>query len=343
MTILQSSIASNVISGATGLTGPTGPTGPQGATGIGATGPTGPTGPAGPTGATGGTPWVVGATSSINYTSGNVGIGTASPESTVSIRGAASTSDSTRYNVLALDSTAYAQGVGGGINFGFIWNSNGDPMGRAANIKGIKENGNNNDYASALVFSTTQNSASTTERMRIDSAGTVTINATSLGGSQARFNIQQDCSGSYYAFAINNTAAGTTSYVIQDFYRNSSRTGTITQTGGTSYNTTSDYRLKKDIQPISNALDKVSLLKPVTFKWKEDDSLGEGFIAHELQEVCPLAVHGEKDALDKNGNIDPQGVDTSHLVGLLTAAIQEQQAMIEELKAEVAALKANNQ
>jgi len=201
----------------------------------------------------------------------------------------------------------------------------------------------NTDHAGggAMAFTTrTNGGASYGERMRITQNGTVLVGASSLGGIEARLSVQSDSSSSYYPFCINNTAAGTTSYVIQDFYRNSSRTGTITQTGGTSYNTTSDYRLKEDIQPITGALDRVALLKPVTFKWKEDDSVGEGFIAHELQEVCPLAVHGEKDALDKNGNIDPQGVDTSHLVGLLTAAIQEQQAIIEDLKSRIEVLEA---
>jgi hypothetical protein len=79
MTIFQSSIASNVISGATGLTGPTGPNGPTGATGIGATGPSGPTGPTGPAGATGGTPWALNGTSAY-YNAGNVGVGTSSPD-----------------------------------------------------------------------------------------------------------------------------------------------------------------------------------------------------------------------------------------------------------------------
>lgn len=88
MPITQSSIASNVISGATGLTGPTGPNGPIGATGVagptgsngatGVTGPTGPTGPGGPTGATGGTPWVTSG-SNIYYNAGNIGVGTATP------------------------------------------------------------------------------------------------------------------------------------------------------------------------------------------------------------------------------------------------------------------------
>ena len=86
MTILQSSIASNVISGATGLTGPTGPTGPQGATGIGATGPTGPSGPTGPTGATGGTPWLTSGTSAY-YNTGNVGVGTNAPTYKLHVNG----------------------------------------------------------------------------------------------------------------------------------------------------------------------------------------------------------------------------------------------------------------
>jgi len=76
----------------------------------------------------------------------------------------------------------------------------------------------------------------------------------------------------------------------------------------------------------------------VTYKWKADGSDGEGFIAHELQEVCPQAVTGQKDAVDENGKPKYQGIDTSFLVATLTAAIKEQQALIESLTARVAQL-----
>jgi hypothetical protein len=87
------------------------------------------------------------------------------------------------------------------------------------------------------------------------------------------------------------------------------------------------------------ALDKVAQLKPVTYKWKANGSDGQGFIAHELKEVVPDAVQGEKDAADEDGNPVYQGIDTSYLVATLTAAIQEQQALITQLQADVAALK----
>jgi len=116
----------------------------------------------------------------------------------------------------------------------------------------------------------------------------------------------------------------------------STTVGSITvNTTNTAYNTSSDYRLKHDIQPMVGALDRVAKLKPVTYKWNLDNSEGEGFIAHELAEVCPQAVTGEKDALDKDGNILAQGIDTSHMVGLLTAAIQELKAEVDSLKAQL--------
>ena len=110
--------------------------------------------------------------------------------------------------------------------------------------------------------------------------------------------------------------------------------GTISAaTGGTTYGTTSDYRLKENVKPIQNALSKVALLKPCTYTWKQDGSAGEGFIAHELQEIVPQAVVGEKDAVDKDGNINPQNIDTSFLVATLTAAIQELTARVAALEA----------
>ena len=115
--------------------------------------------------------------------------------------------------------------------------------------------------------------------------------------------------------------------------------GSITHGGNTStsYNTSSDYRMKENVQPMTSALSKVALLKPVTYKWKQEfgGKDGQGFIAHELQEVIPDCVTGEKDAIetykDDEGNeqtrIKPQGIDTSFLVATLTAAIQELKAL----------------
>jgi len=84
---------------------------------------------------------------------------------------------------------------------------------------------------------------------------------------------------------------------------------------------------------MTGALAKVAQLKPITYTWKASGQSTQGFIAHELQSVVPDCVVGEKDALNADGSIKPQGVDTSFLVATLTAAIQEQQAIIVSLKA----------
>jgi len=121
---------------------------------------------------------------------------------------------------------------------------------------------------------------------------------------------------------------------------NGAQGGVSINSTSVSYNTTSDYRLKEDVQPMTGALAKVAQLKPVTYKWKINGRDSEGFIAHELAEVCPQAVTGEKDALDEEGNPKYQGIDTSFLVATLTAAIQEQQALITAQAATINALTA---
>lgn len=118
-------------------------------------------------------------------------------------------------------------------------------------------------------------------------------------------------------------------------------TGGIYYNGSSlAYNTTSDYRLKENIQPMQNALATVAQLNPVTYNWKSDGRDGQGFIAHELQSVVPDCVTGEKDAIDADGNPVYQGIDTSFLVATLTKAIQEQQAIITDLKARIETLEA---
>ena len=134
---------------------------------------------------------------------------------------------------------------------------------------------------------------------------------------------------SYLQVAKNYSTAGSVMY----FYNTNGLIGNIGVNGSTtSYNTSSDYRLKENVALMANALDKVALLKPVTYTWKADGSHGEGFIAHELQAVVPEAVTGEKDAVNEDGSIKPQSIDTSFLVATLTAAIQELKAEVDSLK-----------
>jgi hypothetical protein len=105
-----------------------------------------------------------------------------------------------------------------------------------------------------------------------------------------------------------------------------------------SYNETSDHRAKEDLRPLFDPWGRVKQLNPVNFSWRNGGGRADGFIAHELQEVCPEAVTGEKDAVDDDGNPDLQGVDKGKIVPLLTAALQEAIAKIESLESRIAAL-----
>ena len=189
-----------------------------------------------------------------------------------------------------------------------------------------------------LIFGTNN-----TERARIDSSGNLLVGITSSTDIAGTTN-----TGFLYKNKqLQLTAAGTVGYLTTSlsgsqtylsFYSQSTATGSITTNGSTtSYVTTSDYRLKESVQPMQGALAKVAELKPVTYTWKATGRVDEGFIAHELQEVCPSAVSGQKDAVDAEGNPVYQGIDTSFLVATLTAAIQEQQAIIEDMKSRLAA------
>lgn len=113
-----------------------------------------------------------------------------------------------------------------------------------------------------------------------------------------------------------------------------SSVGAITTNGtNTAYVTSSDYRLKENILPMTGALNTISALKPVTYDWISNKSKGQGFIAHELQAIVPDAVVGKKDEIDEKGQPKYQGVDTSYLVATLVSAVQELKAEVDALKA----------
>jgi hypothetical protein len=164
----------------------------------------------------------------------------------------------------------------------------------------------NNKGGSSLVFRTSVSDDDRTERMRIDSSGNVLIGttvspATLLTDGYSGFAV--DGQNDYIvASRFNDTAAyfkrENSDGPVVAFYRDGTSVGTISvTTSATSYNTSSDYRLKTDAQPMTGASARVLALKPINFAWKVDGTRVDGFLAHEAQEVVPEAVRGTKDAM----------------------------------------------
>ena len=274
--------------------------------------------------------------------SGNVGIGTNSP--------------SRRLHVL--DSAPFvATFQSSGTAVYTAWQASGGTVGYIGGAAGLGAGGATDFGVRAetnLIFITSAGS----ERMRINTDGNVVVAGTSVSDFARMTIYSTESNNSGRELGLVNDI---TTFAARIRFTNPNGTvGSISTTGSsTAYNTSSDYRLKENIAPMTDALATVQALKPVTYKWKADGSNGQGFIAHELAEVVPDAVAGEKDAVemqsyeispavpatfDEEGNeLTPaveaimgerevpvyQGVDTSFLVATLTAAIQEQQAIIQ--------------
>jgi len=276
--------------------------------------------------------------------SGNVGINTSTPSKKLEVYAA---SASLQINSIVKNDTAGA----GVAAIGFNVSSSG--AGEATSTKagiGLQRNfvfgGGflcfyNNNSGAAGDFTTAD------ERMRIDGSGDLFMGTTSSILTTARLTVQATGSSGIISatstnvnlFCVNTNAA--TWDAISFRYNTSTEVGKIRCTStATTYTTSSDYRLKENVQPMVGALDKIAQLNPVTYNWKSDGSDGQGFIAHELQAVVPDCVTGEKDAVDADGKPQHQGVDTSFLVATLVKAVQEQQAIITALEARIAALEA---
>jgi hypothetical protein len=179
-------------------------------------------------------------------------------------------------------------------------------------------------------------SATLLESMRIDASGNLLVGGTSTNES---FSGIPSIQGSTNCIFTNKRSITSSASQFR-FYNPNGQVGDISTSGSaTTYGTSSDYRLKENVAPMTGALSTVAQLKPCTYTWKIDGSSGQGFIAHELQAVVPDCVTGEKDAVNEDGSIKPQGIDTSFLVATLTAAIQEQQALIVSMREELDALK----
>jgi len=268
--------------------------------------------------------------------SGNVGIGTSSPSQRLHVAGKtlfSTTSGAYEGGFVSGGSNTfsllYAQSTSGTLYCGVNGTSAGSPI----DVSGILDNAS---YFGARSNHSVQFFTNNTVRATIDSSGNLLVGTTNQINSglicaQANLNNLNPVS-------LRNTAAqGSAQSFV--FFSNSAgnKAGSIDHTGTTTvaYTTSSDYRMKENVAPMTGALEMVQQLNPVTYTWKEDGKAGQGFIAHELQEVCPDAVSGEKDAVDEEGNPQYQGVDTSFLVGILTAAIKELKSELDAAKARI--------
>ena len=177
---------------------------------------------------------------------------------------------------------------------------------------------------SAIIFTHgTKGSTTQTEAMRVNYDGNILVQATSSGGNG--LSIRPNATAGTVQQVFNRASTTSDSYIF-DFQNGGATVGYIRYNNTTTtYATSSDYRLKEDLQDFAG-LDMVSKIPVYDFKWKSDESRSYGVMAHELQEVLPDAVSGEKDAEEM------QGVDYSKIVPLLVKAIQELKAEIELLK-----------
>jgi hypothetical protein len=209
------------------------------------------------------------------------------------------------------------------------------------------------------------------ERMRIDSSGNLLVGKTATSSTVAGIvlgsndKITATRNGGPCAAFVRTGSDGS----VIDIQNDGSTVGSISVSGSsTSFNTSSDYRLKTDAQPMTGASARVQALNPVNFEWIADGTRVDGFLAHEAQAVVPEAVTGTKDAMrdeeyevtpaveatyDDEGNEltaavdavmgtrsvpDYQGIDQSKLVPLLTAALQEALTKIDNLETRLSAL-----
>jgi hypothetical protein len=184
-------------------------------------------------------------------------------------------------------------------------------------------------FYNTLAINDTMSVAGGGGEVRITGAGSSNTAFSIYDGSSRRvFCIPSQYYG--YIFAISVAADGGKAI---SFGSTSQECGSIVcNTSSLTINYSSDYRLKEDFKDFT-AIDVLTKVKLYDFKWKAEQTRDYGVIAHELQEIMPNMVTGEKDALDHEGRIAPQGVDYIRFVPVLIKAIQEQQKQIEELKA----------
>ena len=180
------------------------------------------------------------------------------------------------------------------------------------------------------------------ERMRIDSSGNVLVGVSAFANNTLGVAIRGASTGASDE-SIRCAVPSTGSTLQIGFYNANGRVGSVSTSGtSTAFNTSSDYRLKENVVDMDNAITRVKSLQPKRFNFiANPDNTVDGFLAHEVSEVIPEAITGEKDAVNEDGTIKAQGIDQSKIVPLLTGALKEAIAKIEDLEARIQTLEGN--
>mgnify|MGYP003676230672 FL=1 len=274
--------------------------------------------------------------------SGNLGVGTTSPNSHLTTQTSSTSTSAFDFGVQVNNSFASNDSIAA-IGFHNRADVNSTGVGAAiAYVGGGVSGGSGNITFNIKDSSDISNVVDVAdEKMRINESGEINVagkssNANNIGNTY--FHVQNANRGHDLRFAKSESG----SFDALVFYHNGSAVGYISYgNSSTSYNTSSDYRLKENVSDITGATDRLKQLNPVRFNFIADaDTTVDGFLAHEVQDIVPEAITGTKDAVDDDGNAVMQGIDQSKLVPLLVATIQEQQAAIEALTARVTALEA---
>ena len=268
---------------------------------------------------------------------GKVGIGTTAPDSLVEISSGAATTAKIATTV----SNNYAELIfeDGNAGYGFQVRSDG-----AQSIATGSMVINDRDTGS---FPVVINEGNATNTLFIGGSNVlIQSNAAYSDGSIGNACFQLDGrSGARTGMCVrakttDGSAFVTSSVSMIGFVNGNGLVGNISTDGSaTSFNTSSDYRLKENVSYSFDATTRLKQLKPARFNFKTDaDTTVDGFLAHEVSSIVPEAVTGAKDAVDGDGDPIHQSIDQSKLVPLLVKTIQEQQTVIEALEARISTL-----
>jgi hypothetical protein len=262
--------------------------------------------------------------------SGNVGIGDTSPVAPLTIKGR---------GTFSINNTDFTMGNN------LYYDSVSDRWERLTASAGaaVYLTGGMLQFYNTTAGGATGDLVTATQRFQINSSGRQAYNGSATANGHGNF--VGEVGTGYKALMFEHTVGG-------------GEVGKIVTTASTvALSSTSDYRLKENVDYTWDATTRLKQLKPCRFNWiiDETNTLSDGFLAHEVSSIIPEAVSGEKDAmqdkeyevtpavLDDDGNVvteavmgtrslpDYQGIDQSKLVPLLTKALQEQQTLIESL------------